>query len=68
MKQEFTDAIKLVAEEFKNKLLQDAHTDWAQTYSRMNLTPAQAKELAAKYLLNFMAQELYLHSSKNLLK
>ncbi len=68
MKQEFITAIEAAAEDLKNKLLQDAHTDWAQTYSRMNLTPTQAQELAAKYLLNFMTQELYLHSSKNLMK
>lgn len=68
MKQEFIEAIEFATEQLKNKLLQDAHTDWTQTYSRMDLTPTQAKELAAKYLLNFMAQELYLHLSKNLLK
>jgi len=68
MKEEFVTAINLAAEKLKNKLLQDANTDWALTYSRIEMTPTEAKELAARYVNNYMLQELYLNSSKNLLK
>lgn len=66
MKQEFITAIEAAAEKLKQDLLQDAHTDWATNYNRMDLNPTQAKDLAAKYVHNFMLQSLYLQSSKNL--
>lgn len=68
MRQEFITAIEAAAEKLKQDLLQDAHTDWATSYSHLDLTPTQAKELADRYVLNFMQQTLYLQSSKNLIK
>lgn len=68
MRQEFLTAIEAAAEKLKQDLLKDAHTDWAESYSRMDLTPTQAKELAEKYVNNHLLSVLYLQSSKNLLK
>jgi len=68
MREEFIKAIELAAEKLHNSLLQQAHVDWAQSYSRIEMNPTEAKELAARYINNFMAQENYLFTSKNLLK
>lgn len=68
MKQEFINAIELAAEKIKNTLLQHAHVDWEQSYSRLDLTPTEAKEMAARYIQNFLASELYLLTSKNISK
>jgi len=68
MKQEFITAIEEAAEKLKQQLLQDARADWAATYSRLDLTPTEAQELAVRYVNNHLQSVLYLNSSKNLLK
>lgn len=66
MKEEFIKAIEAAAEKLKTNLIQDANTDWIESYSRLDLTPTQAKELADRCVLAYLAQCIYLQTSKNI--
>ena len=67
MKEEFLNEIETQVNKLREQIKQAAAIDWAETYSRIDLTPTAARNMAKKYILHHMTQELYLQSSKTLI-
>lgn len=67
MKEEFLNAIESEVNKLREQIKQAAAIDWAETYSRIDMTPTQAHNMAKRYIKHHMIQELYLHSSKTLI-
>lgn len=66
MLNEFMAEIETAAETLKKGLIQDAHADFIAHYNNSELNSTQSKEIARKYVLFYLSQELYLKNSKQL--
>jgi len=60
--------IELKIAKIGERIMNDIETDWDETYSKMDFRPDEIEKLAEKYVNNSLLQELYLQSSKSLLK
>ena len=68
MKDQFTTLIELKLAKIGERIMQDVETDWKQSLASRDFRPGELEELADKYVTNSLLSELYLQSSKNLLK
>ena len=63
---EFMAEIEKAAQNLKKGLIQDAHADFITHYQDSGLNPAEAKEIANKYVIFYLSQELYLKNQQSL--
>ena len=64
----FKTLIELKLSKLGERIVNDANTDWQEIYSKRDFHAGELEELADKYVLHSLQQELYLQSSKNLNK
>ena len=67
MREEFLNAIESEVNKLREQIKQAAAMDWAETYSRIDMTPTEAADMAKRYIKHHMIQELYLNSAKTLI-